>query len=126
MAKTYEKSDNTEHFAPEMSQCNPREDNGYKKTSEIIDADGDNGYQKTSEIIDADGEDPPAVDSTDAVNGSPTNAAGGSDHMAVRFRLQVKHILKVKHGVEIVTLKEGNIHQIVGSKKLNATSKIKI
>jgi hypothetical protein len=92
MAKTYEKSDVSEHFAPEMSQCNPREDNGYQKTSEIIDADGGNGFQKTSEILDADGEDPQAVDSTDAANGSPTNA----DPLAVRFRLQVKDFLKLE------------------------------
>jgi len=90
MAKTYEKSDDSEHFAPEMSQCNPRDDNGYKKTSEIINPNGDDGFQKTSEIIDADGEDPPGVVSTDAVNGSPTNAC--SDNLAVRYRPQVNQI----------------------------------
>ena len=58
-AKKYEniKTD-SEHFAPEMSQCSPRGDNGYPKASGSDGADGD--------VTDANGSNPyPILPSAD-------------------------------------------------------------
>ena len=69
LAKTYEVTER-EHFAPEMSQCNPREDNGSPWQAESVEANGNR-----------------TIDVTDS-NGASGNI--GSGEIAIQFRPQVK------------------------------------
>ena len=92
LANTYEKVEK-EHFAPEMSQCNPKDYNGYPKDTEAV-----NGAESAAAIPVASG------DTTDskglAYPVSPKSAS--LDQNAIATYRQVKPSLQVYHHSDIV------------------------
>jgi hypothetical protein len=74
LCKTYEKTEK-EHFAPEMSQCNPREDNGYPR-------------QAVSSVDHPDAD----ADTTDHNGRHPEDPYRTADEIVVQFQLAVSII----------------------------------